>query len=456
MTSAFNPDSSDLFSSQVSQQFDLEQSQRYIYEYFLNLVKTQDAEQVLQEFCNLFVHFIVNTDNAEVMQHLADIISRNNLQDFIFSIKRCCYILINNWDTKRDRTYIHKLVNIFAEYQFGDRVHGNKIVRRLQYWLKIFKESPDYQDLCLFTRKYKQSDPAVSTENPETQHWSDRYTSYLLVAQYADPNNSDEQRSAARSLSLQLKNKFKFELAMYATHSQLSRASQFKLKNPTSLGDNVLFLIKKILVKKGYFNYRNLANIFTRQITGLDYQEFKSALIQYLLFSLDTQTEYSYFAVNFRQYIEDLYSEHNEEQLNDSLILRTSNRIVDYLAKGNENFPSEQFVSLICQNHQLTLSIILLKLVLVCPNGRMHLEKRIAELIKYYQNVNEAECEWAIHFFEVFNITFAIYADNDVEYSLIKTRKSHQQNTDEDINLESYHIFSQYRGWPNINTNYYP
>lgn len=452
MTSAFDQDSSDFYSSQDSLQFDVEKSQRYVYDYFLKSVKSHEAEVVLEEFCNLFIYFVVTPENAEAMQHFADIIHHNNLQDFFFLVKRCCYILINNWDTKRNHNYIRELINIFATHKFSDRVHSNKIIRRLHYWLKLFKESQEYQDLCLFTKKYEQSDRGNTPENTEEQHWSDRYTSYLLVTQYADPNNPEEQRDAARTLSLQLKNKFKFELAMYATHSQLKRATQFSLKNPTSLGDNVLFLIKKIVVKKGYFNYKNLANIFIKQIAGLEYQSYKKALIQYLLFSLGTQKEYAVFTTNVRQCIQNLYLEYDEEILDDSLILRTSNRIVDYLMKGNGDVPSEQFVHLICQGHQLTLAIILLKLILICPNGRMHLEKRIAELIKYYQHIPEDECQWAIQFFEVFNITFAIYADNDVEYSLIKTRNS--QNKDEDTNLESYHIFSQYRGWPNINTNY--
>lgn len=448
MTSAFDRNSI----SVDSIQFDVEYSQREIYQYFIDLVKQQEAEQVLQEFYNLFIYFVVHPENAEVMQHLADIIARNKQRDFIYLIKRCCYILINNWDTKRNHEYIRKLIHTFTEFEFNSRPNSNKIIKRLQNWLKAFKDSEDYRDLQLFTRKYEASETQSVTAS-EPEHWSDRYTSYLLVSQYADPDNPQEQRNAARTLSLQLKNKFKFELAMYATHSQLRGAQQFNLKNPTSLGDNVLFLIKKIIVKKGYFNYKNLANIFRKQIAGLSYQDFKNALTQYLLFSLDVQKEYKTFARNLKQYVLNLYPEYNEEDEDDSLILRTSNRIVDYLTKDNNDFPSERFVSLICQGHQLTLSIIFLKLILICPNGRMHLEKRISELIKYYQKMPEADCEWAINFFEVFNITFTIYADNDVEYSLIKTNRVRETGDDEDAALENYHIFSQYRGWPNLNSN---
>lgn len=454
MTSAFDPDLNHLASNQNLSPFNLEQSQRAIYDYFLNLVKHQEAEQVLQEFYNLFIYYVVHPDNVAAMQHLADIILFSKSLTFNFVIKRCCYILINNWDnTKRNHVYICKLVNIFEDFEFRDRPTNNKIIKRLQLWLKEFKNSQDYQDLKLFISKYNQSEKGDDSTSTN-QHWSDRYTSYLLVTQYANPDNPEEQRDAARTLSLQLKNKFKFDLAMYASHSQLNRTRQFNRRNPTSLGDNVLFLIKKIIVKKGYFNYKNLANIFTKQIDGLYYQDFKTALIQYLLFSVDIKETYGNFSQQLDRYVQKLYVEYDEEKLDDSLILRTSNRIVDYLTKDNNEHPSEQFVSLNCHNHQLTLAIVLLKLILVCPNGRMHVEKRIAELIKFYQNFSEADCNWAIHFFEVFNITFTIYADNDVEYSLIKTRKARGNGDNEDAKLENYHIFSQYRGWPNLDSKY--
>jgi hypothetical protein len=456
MTSAFDRDSTSSRLNNNSPNFNLEQSQRAVYSYLLSLVKQQEPERVLREFKNLFIHYAAHADNVEVMQHLAEIIWHNNARDFILLIKRCCYILINNWDTKRNHEYIHHLIQGFEEFEYRDRATRSKVISRLHSWLQQFKESSDYQDLCLFINKYdkKQLSPAAV---PEQKHWSERYTSYLLVAQYADLNNPQEQRTAARTLSLKLKNKFKFELAMYATHSQLTRARQAKIQNPTSLGDNVLQLIKKIIVKKGYFNYKNLANIFTKQIQGLTYQGFKFSLSNYLLFSLETNKEHALFSRQLADFIQQkIYSEHNEENVDSALILRTCNRLVDYLTTDNGIAPSEQFATLICQGYQLTLAIIFLKLILICPQGRMHLEKRIAELIRYYQKLPEEDCQWAVHFFEVFNIAFAIYADNDVEYSLIKIQKSLDNSAHEDSHLDSYHIFSQYRGWPGLDSNYFP
>ncbi|MDY7015761.1 MAG: hypothetical protein SVX43_19635, partial [Cyanobacteriota bacterium] len=136
-----------------------------------------------------------------------------------------------------------------------------------------------------------------------------------------------------------------------------------------------------------------------------------------------------------------------EEELDNAILLRTCKRIVDFLTTETGQEPSEIFIYLWFQGNSLTLVILLLKLILVCPNSRTHLEMRIASLIEYYQEMSEENCQWAIKFFEIFQITFAIYADNDVQYNLIKI-KEHQTENDEnseDAILDSYGIFSQCR-----------
>ncbi len=38
----------------------------------------------------------------------------NNEKEFQNTIKRCCYIIVNNWETNRKYKYIQELVNLFA------------------------------------------------------------------------------------------------------------------------------------------------------------------------------------------------------------------------------------------------------------------------------------------------------------------------------------------------------
>ena len=252
----------------------------------------------------------------------------------------------------------------------------------------------------------------------------------MLFAQSLDQKNPKEQQESAGKISKQLKEKFKFELAMYS-------ASSTRYKNPTILGDEVLRLIKTIVVKKGAFGYENIANIFIKQTQNQTLQEFKESLQKYLFFSVQQQK----FVETLKQQLSEKLSfwlvEHNEEIIDNNLLLRSCNRVIDYLTTENGREPASLFSLLLSQGHSLTLVIVLLKIILVCRNARNHLELRIANLIRYYDKYSEDECQWLINFIEIMNITFAIYTDN-VEYNLIKMKENEQH-----LNIDNYRVFSQ-------------
>jgi len=418
---------------------DLDEIQRSIYQFLLDLVATHPPTEVLREFQYLFFDYYVHPGNAEVMNNLSDLIAANDREKFLQALKRCCYILINNWETQRNSECISQLVLRFSEVpNLTDR--SSKLIKRLRKWLKAFIESQDYQDLKIFANKHNRLSDEDSLE-----HWSHRYTSYLLVSQFVDTNNPKEQREAAQFLSQKLKNRFKFDLAMYAARSQLGIIPDSTIKNPTFLGEDVLRLIKKILIKKSIFDYQDFANLFLRQINGLKYKNFKKALHSYLFFSYKPVENDCKLINRLNLTIDSLYQDRQEETIDDALLLRTCNRVIDYLTASSEAAPSELFIFLMLQGNPLTLAIILLKLILICPNARTHLEQRVAQLIKYYQNCPQESCLWAIHFFEILRIVLAIYGDRHVQYNIIKIKRDRDQNCSNSSPSEVYGIFSQYR-----------
>ncbi|MGB7380834.1 MAG: hypothetical protein WA959_30315, partial [Rivularia sp. (in: cyanobacteria)] len=98
-------------------------------------------------------------------------------------------------------------------------------------------------------------------------------------------------------------------------------------------------------------------------------------------------------------------------------------------------------ILLLSQGNPLTLVIALLKIILISKHSRRHLEMRIANIINYYEHYQEEECDWVIKFIEVFNITFAIYAEN-VEYNLIQMQENATESEPQ-TNLDTYRVFSQ-------------
>lgn len=407
-------------------------AQQTVFNYLLEIVKDWPPEQVLEEFKHLFVHH-VNTSSSVILPALYEIVFANKEIEFRNTLKRSCYILINNWDLSRHHEPIRKLIALFDD-PIIRKQSPSPTLKRLRAWLQNFLQSRDFEELRLFATKYDQ---------PE--HWSSRYTSYLLVPQYTNLENSVEQREAARTLSRKLKERFKIDLAFYTVLADTVESKDSQRENPTLLGDESLRLIKRIVAKRGVYSYENLANIFRKQTEDISYYNFKVALKDYLIYSLTKNECVQYLEQHITERLEDLYTSYDDKTINDALLLRTSNRIIEYLTTEDHETPSELFLMLMAQGNPLTLVIVLLKLVLLCRHVRTHLESRIADLVRYYEQFSSDECKWIISFFEIFKITMTIHADN-IEYTLVSMADDEGAlNSSSQTKMNQYRIFSRVR-----------
>lgn len=425
---------------------DIPVAQETIYRFLLDIVKRWTPEDTLLEFKRLFIHGM-GSSNPTVKSALDIILRMNDETEFRHTLKRCCYILVNNWDATRHYQPIQDMVHALGEE--GDSYHGSSsLLKRLRQWLTHFVKSQDYADLRLFAARY---------ESQGRGPWATRYTSYLLVPQYVNLTNSLEQREAARALSQKLKEQFKFDLSMYIAKSQVTTPYRKGPQNPTMLGDEALSLIKTIVAKRGPFSYSSLANIFINQVKDRSYAEFKRSLRSYLVFSIESREFADLLRLRLGEKLEPLYEDYNNQVVNDALILRTCNRLIEYLTIAPKAEPSQMFGLILSQGNPMTLVIALLKLVLICPYSRTFLESRIADLIHYYQDYSAEDCGWVVNFLEIFNVTFAIHADN-VQYNLIKMGDRAMPSTttpprkgstpegnvpSEDFDPKDYRIFSQ-------------
>ncbi|MEH2359803.1 hypothetical protein [Nostoc sp.] len=413
-----------------SRQLNVQIAQEEVYSFFVEIVKKLSPDDVLREFKALFIDGLDSQDSHSIPV-IYSIFLNDHEQEFCNTLKRCSYIIINNWTTNRKDKYIQELVNLFANANLKVKNNNFPAINSCKSWLENFINSKDYQELKLFAGKH---------EELSKGHWANRYTSYLLIDQSVNENNSRDQQEAARKLSRQMKDKFKFELAMYIARSQSAVSSTTRYTNPSILGDNVLHLIKAIVLKKGVFSYENIANIFVKQTQEQTLEEFKLSIEKYLFFSVDNQKLVESLRRKFADNLSLWKKDCSQEIITKELFLRTCNRVIDSLTTENGKEPSSLFILLLAPGHSLTLVIILLKTILICRNSRRHLEIRIAHLIRYYEKYPQDECKWIINFMEIFNITFAIYAEN-VEYNLIKMEEN--QSSNPQLNLDGYRVFSQ-------------
>ena len=440
------PDRSDssLFASNArspQKPLEFQIAQQQIYDDLLEAVRKLPPVEALADFESLFFGYS-GTQDADVSPFLYRILFADDEGEFRNTLKRACYILVNNWDLSRQGDMVHALLALFSQPSLKKATFSPSI-KRLRQWLLNFAESQDFEDLKLFATQRMGSSATGS--------WSNRYVTYQLTAQSIDDANSLEQREAARSMSRRLKNKFKHDLAMYTAFSQGSSRLGHKYMNPTVLGDEVLRLIKAILVRRGQFSYRNVARIFQQQTFELSYASYKESLVEYLCFSISQPEFVEVVETQMGKVLPALYKEHNDDPIEPSLALRTCNRLIDLLTTEDEHHPSKLFVQLLAQGTPLNLVVLLLKIVLISPNSQLYLEARLANLIEYYKSFMEAECRGIVQFLEICGVTFAIYSDN-VEYNLVAvTPRSSTTELGGDVTMippsvdvmEGFRIFSR-------------
>ena len=411
----------------------IQDAQELIYNFLIDMVNNYSPEEALMTLKHLFI-FYNNAIDSDVINSLYTIILNKDEQGFRNTLKRACYIMINNWAINRQYKYIQELIKLLAEAA-GTKQTLSRPLNRLKNWLSSFVNSKDYQELKLFASPYT---------TQKTGYWSHRYTSYLLVPQYLDSNNPIEQREIARNLSKQLKEKFKLELAMYTARCASPNYQEERSPNPTRVGTKLVDLIKQVIPKHIAFNYKNYAHIFIEQINNLNYKNFKISLLTYIIFHINDPTCLTTIKTQLTENLANLYKEHHQETLTIDLLLRTCRRVINLLTTEDGQKPSSLFILLASQGNPLNLVVALLKIILICQYVRTHLECCIAQLIRYYEDYPEEECQWFIDFLEVFNLVLTIYTDN-VQYNLVKV-KNVEANNQTVVDLDAYRIFPQLKG----------
>jgi len=415
--------SGDLFSPQSP-----EGLEEIVYDFWIEIVKNWDSEAVLQEFFATFWN--LDSSCAPVNRAILSYL-RDEKGAFDVLIKRSFYILINNWYINRNYQAAETLLKQIEtapedEYEIIDPQLG-----QLRNRVRDFLKGSDYQDIrhCAFQH---------------CQGWSSRYRSFLLVPQYMNPKNSPEQQEVARKLSKQLREQYKFDLAMYIARSHVGSPPVRPVQNPTQLGDAVLELLKKTISTQRIYSYTHQAELFLKATANVSYWNFKTALPEYLTLHQGEQNPINILREKISERLESLYLNHDEKPLNKSLRIRTCNRLIEFLTTEDERNPSFIFNLMMGRGSALTLAILLLKLILLCQSSRTHLELKISQLIRFYKKHEEERCRNFILFLEIFNLVFTIFTEN-VQYHLVKIDRDEVSGPLID-DLSAYRLFCQSKG----------
>ena len=408
-----------------SLEHNLLEKQKIIYGFFAEIVQEYPALEVLKEFQGIFFNYYSYLQQEQVINAIYQITISRDQEIFLSTLKQVSYLLINNWLQQQEYGQINKLVRSFIHHQ--KKVESfDQITNRRNTWIRNFVKSQDYQDLQAFIYQNQQDGRCT------TFYWTEKYRYYSLVNQYSNQNNFELQKEAAQILAAKLRSDFKFQLARYITYTQSGLNREYYLHNPTHLGQQLIDIIRTLIVRKSKLNYANLAKIFQEQIPGIEYGKFKNSLHAYIMFSLKKNEPLELFREKLYMVIQSLVSEENNKLIKDDLVFNSCQVLIEQLTVTNSGKIGDLFKLVANQLNPITFAIILIKIVLISPHSRVHLENKFAHLIKIYQKRGIPECQWLITCLDLYNIIFSIYDEPNIEYNLVK-----RNNNNSELSLEN-------------------
>lgn len=411
--------------------------EQYIYDLLLNWVQNEAPWQTLARFQSLILEGKRDTDHvaADTLQRLIN--HDQGEQRFTTCIHQCCLILVRHWQMHPQYAdAILKLVTALERVSIsGTHYHYKpRATRRLQRFVRQYAQSEQGQT-------WKQLAIAINDHTGEAdkplglliQRYPFLYRHYLLGAdstfshqQYITQRHIEAEEAADLNLSryvLYLVRKVqKQQECLALSEGPNCGVDLLPLANPTLMSDRAIALILRQFVTKRNRGQtcQDLAKQFrTYADSGISYGAFKEALYEYLATATASNAGKQQFNELLHRQIQQIAPQHDSQPLSEFLLTRTCNQLLSFLIMQNSQH-SEHHVLVELLNHlgPLTLGELLLKLVLLCSQVRITLERKLALIFKQYEAVPMTEVVSIVQLFEVINMAFSVsYGDVDVAYA---------------------------------------
>ncbi len=378
---------------------ELEVLEQQIFDFFAQELQAKS----LGAFLSLFQAFFIDHNEAQLPERLrelgAQMMLENQHAGFIRVLKRCCYLFIEACFLEDKPEQIRQIVQLLMLPPEQTGAASASITHaRFRDWLR----GCVYSGEC---RVFRALAPSSET-NPYA--WGDRYIMFTLFAQSIDPDVSPEQQRASGMLYQFFRARYRFQLAMYLSTQGNMTPSGVVTKNPTLIEDVTLNLIRRLVLRKKP-SYPELATQFTAQITNQTLASWQTQFIDYLFSGMTSPRRLKWLPEKFTQYLKQRYPHGEMIHLEPAVVNHISMNLIDYLLDPScLQDLSHPLPVLMIQREYLTLSILLLKLVLLAPENHGRLLWRLNILLEQYREHPKAECQWLRGFFETIQVVLVL------------------------------------------------
>lgn len=397
-----------------------------IYDHLLHCVQVESPSKMLERFRTLFLTGL-NYSDPDIRAALDKIVGSSFAeQDFKLFLNRCCYILINRWQSRPQfQDAIPQLIALLARPSSATAagLGRTRSLNRLRQLMQFFAQSEQYQRLRRLAEFMTQA--SESLENTKPLVTLLRRYPYLYHHCLVSEDSDDEHQRNVRQAQKRAQKQFEVDLSQYLTYELRCFRSPSKViqpvRNPTLLSSNALHNALKIFAGKvnGSGSYRDIAQRFLIHANqAKSYKVFKDDFYDYLTTSVDTKFGRCRFNNQLHTYLAKILTQSNSQKFSDFLFVRTCSQVLNFLVIESAQNPNHYvFMDLITNIGATGTMGLLLKIVLVCKKVKPYLEKRFSILFNHYESHSRSNVQWLINCLENLNVAWsAHFGTTDFSY----------------------------------------
>lgn len=395
------------------------QDAKTLYTYFLNCVQQESPVEVLARFRRVFIE--ANPEGEpDVLSALAKICKSKQAEKTLHRVlDQCCQILISHWQKQDSLQAIAELVTL-CEQPLSVR---SKFSSR-QSSGSDFKQTEQYLKLKRLARIIKPSNELQGQRSQALGEFISRYP-YLYQHCLVSEDSSYEFQRTIRKIQAQVQKQSEVRLVKYLLYRerivQLIRGDQLfteaenriqSASNPTLLGERELDQALKQFggSVEGGKTCRELAHQFlAHSLERPSYQAFKADLPNYLVSGLDSGNKKESLKGQLTEKLKQILPHCDSQSMSELLLLRTTSQLLNFLVVDSPKTLNHYLLVTLIANTGVVHTIgLLLKLVLLCPLAKPHLEKRFLLLFEHYESFSQEEVIWLVTAMENLQIAFSV------------------------------------------------
>jgi hypothetical protein len=404
----------------------VEKLEQTVYEHLLHCVRTESPEQVLQRFQFLFIQGGLYSE-PPIRSALNELVRSGSVKhSFPPFFNRCCFILINRWQINiLHRDAIVQLVEMLHQCRGVSVITGQSSpTGRTRFLVQEYVRSSYFQ-------RIRQLADLLNPNNDSDQKRPlsallHRYP-YLYSHCLTNQDDGEDYQKLIVVTQRSANQRFHQDLSSYLTHSLLQQekpklaTASIMPKNPTLLTHKeVCSSLKHYLAKvDSRGTYKDMAHQFW--MPGYEpqtYGSFKAALVEYISSGIPSQFGQSRFNEQFRGYLDSLNPGSNAAPINDFLLVRTCNQVLNFMVIESKQRPNHTVFMNLLNNVGSTLTVgLFLKVVLLCNKVKPYLERRLSILFQHYESQMRGSVDWLVRCLEKLNLAWtAHFSSQNLSY----------------------------------------